>query len=336
MSRVSYFQRFSQRQNHATNNTLLLLRYFYEESPRKLQKALNEWIDVPVELGLTFQQQVRRESSVPDGLIQQSPLAIYFESKHGNDLWRDQIDRHIAGIGAGEGNASIVLLVGLTREPSSDMDEAAMREAAKRKGVVYRGLTFTRIVEDLRATCALHDEDLLRIVNDYQDFLDQEGLLDERGKRMAVIPCGTSVNENIEFNLYYEPSSRSCRRGVGLIGVYHNKVVVAVGRLVSIGVFKFSSGLISSVEPEVGTINNEQRDRLTLCIAKTDYYDLGVEDMRVYFVDGFVGTNFRKMSPGGVLGIRYLNLDDIMIEERFRPTMTTNEIAEALRGKTFQ
>ena len=40
MSRVSHFQRFSQPENHATNDTLLLLRYFYQSSPFKIQSVL--------------------------------------------------------------------------------------------------------------------------------------------------------------------------------------------------------------------------------------------------------------------------------------------------------
>ena len=41
LSRVSHFQRFSQPENHATNNTLLVLRYFYQSSPFKIQRVSN-------------------------------------------------------------------------------------------------------------------------------------------------------------------------------------------------------------------------------------------------------------------------------------------------------
>ena len=76
MSRVSYFQRFSQAENHATNNTLLLFRYFYEASPFRLQKLLTSMLDVDLAVGLTFEQQVRMGQGIPDALITQEPLRI--------------------------------------------------------------------------------------------------------------------------------------------------------------------------------------------------------------------------------------------------------------------
>ncbi len=132
---------------------------------------------------------VRRVSRM--GLIEQAPLAIYFETKLGNAVWLDQIERHIDGIAGEVAGKRTVLLVGLTREPTPEAEDNALRQNAEARGVNYRSLTFSRVLEDLRATCASHDEALLRILDDYQDFLEQEGLLDQRGKRMAVIPCGS-------------------------------------------------------------------------------------------------------------------------------------------------
>jgi hypothetical protein len=173
-------------------------------------------------------------------------------------------------------------------------------------------------------------------VDDYQDFLEEEGLLDQRGKRMAVIPCNTSFAQNLEFALYYEPPSRPCRRAISLIGAYQNKTVKAVGRLVSIAVFSFDNGKISSIEPEVGTISDEQKERLLRCISKTDYYDLGKDDLRVYFVDGFEETDLRKISPGGVQSIRYLDVDEMMPRAQYTSSMTTKQIADGLRGGKFE
>ena len=65
MSRVSYFQRFSQRENHATNNTLLVFRYFYQASPFKLKGVLDNLLDSDLSIGLVFEQQVKLGSSVP-------------------------------------------------------------------------------------------------------------------------------------------------------------------------------------------------------------------------------------------------------------------------------
>lgn len=52
MSRVSYFQRFSQKENHVTNNTLLILRHIYRAAPHKIGSLLNALLEEDVSIGL--------------------------------------------------------------------------------------------------------------------------------------------------------------------------------------------------------------------------------------------------------------------------------------------
>src|ERR1035441_8893207 len=118
MSRVSHFQRFSQPENHATNNTLLLLRYFYQSSPFKIQKVLTSLLETELSIGLTFEQHIRGDASVPDALIKQEPLRIFIETKRGGDLDSDQIRRHFKSIVKREAGTSRVegaILIGLTK-----------------------------------------------------------------------------------------------------------------------------------------------------------------------------------------------------------------------------
>ena len=60
MSRVSHFQRFSQPENHATNNTLLVLRHFYQSSPFKIQRVLTSLLETDLSIGLAFEQRFRQ------------------------------------------------------------------------------------------------------------------------------------------------------------------------------------------------------------------------------------------------------------------------------------
>src|SRR3954462_12018263 len=84
MARVSYFQRYSQRENHVTNNTLLMLRHFYRTSPDKIGALLNALFEEEMSIGLEFRQQVGEKHGIPDALITQQSLSIYVEAKlHG-------------------------------------------------------------------------------------------------------------------------------------------------------------------------------------------------------------------------------------------------------------
>ena len=58
MTQVTYFPRYSQKENHVTNNTLLLLRHLYEFNRLKFAKFLEELgddtSDIAERLGLQF------------------------------------------------------------------------------------------------------------------------------------------------------------------------------------------------------------------------------------------------------------------------------------------
>ena len=58
MSKVSYFQRFPQKENHAINNTLLVMRHFYQASPQKIEAFLSDLADDNFSIGLVFEQHI--------------------------------------------------------------------------------------------------------------------------------------------------------------------------------------------------------------------------------------------------------------------------------------
>lgn len=152
MSRVSHFQRFSQPENHATNNTLLLLRYFYQSSPFKIQSVLTSLLETELSIGLTFEQQIRGDASVPDALITQEPMRIFIETKRGGVLDSEQIRRHFQSIaqhtvGASRGHGNI--LIGLTKEPIAESDRKALVADAALQGITFSAVTFSQIVEAL-------------------------------------------------------------------------------------------------------------------------------------------------------------------------------------------
>jgi hypothetical protein len=334
MSRVSHFQRFSLPENHATNNTLLLLRYFYQSSPFKIEGALTSLIDKTLSIGLSFQQQVRRDASIPDALILQEPMRIYVEAKRGGALDHDQVRRHLASIAqdmARQGN----ILIGITKEPISADDRKSLTDAAADQGVTFAAVTFSQIAEALRQQCAPHEGQLAAILDDYEDYLAGENLLEERDQRLVVFPCGTSIAENARFNLYYEPPSRPCKRNHRFIGVYNRKVVAYVGMIEAIAVVSFEGGEAEFSE-ETGQLTDDHKTRIKTAIDSTPYYDLKAAPHRYYLVDRFVSTDLRKISPGGIMGLRYLDLTEIIPSYDRRRTYSTDELAAALRDRTWK
>ena len=224
MTRISYFQRFAQKENHATNNTLLVMRHFYQASPLKIGAVLTELVDHELSVGLVFEQQIKSSDSVPDALISQPPLDIFFETKRGGELDRDQIERHITSISNGSRTQSQKVLIGLTRTPIRLDVHDELVQKAKSQNVIFVSITFADLVGALRSVCASHEVSLQEILSDYEDYLIGEDLM-QIGEIMTVVPCGISMNENVEFRLYFEPADRPSKANSKFIGLYSQKCV---------------------------------------------------------------------------------------------------------------
>jgi hypothetical protein len=109
-------------------------------------------LETDLSIGLTFEQQVRGDASVPDALITQEPMRIFIETKRGGDLDPAQIRRHFQSIappqgGTGRGDGTV--LIGLTKEPIAEPDLKSLAAEAALQGITFTSVTFSQIVEAL-------------------------------------------------------------------------------------------------------------------------------------------------------------------------------------------
>lgn len=335
MSKVSHFQHYSGRENHVTNNTLLVLRYVYQASPAKLEKVLADLLEEAPGIGLTFEQQVAGKHSVPDAVIQQAPLHIYVETKLGSGLWHDQIRRHVASIAAAHlEKAARKILVGLTRGRIAEDEVRLLRDDAKTAGVTFKAVTFSDLVDALKRAIPEYEPSLRATVDDYRDFVVGEGLLDDE-RWLAAFPCGTSYDENQRFGLYYEPPSRPSKHMLRFIGIYRQKTVSLLGELATVAVCACKDGAVHVDKVERGTLTDEQRQRIKRVCEETSYYDLKGQTLRFYLCDRMHQTALRKRLPGGILQVRYLNLVPLLGSVQATDTLPAHEVAARLRDQTF-
>ena len=98
MSNIVYFQRYSQRENWITNNTLLLLSRLQEYNPNKFQLVLNELFtehQVNLSIGVSFFQQRKGDKSVIDGLMFQQGFKVAIETKRHDNFTVNQLRNHL-------------------------------------------------------------------------------------------------------------------------------------------------------------------------------------------------------------------------------------------------
>lgn len=331
---VSYFQRFSQPENHATNNTLLALRHFYQTSPFKIERLLNELLDAKLSVGLAFEQQVKGATSVPDALISQEQVRIFVETKRGSEVDIGQIRRHLDTISKKASGASNDFLIALTREPIPEAVKSELAQEAHAKRITFAAVTFSRLVEGLEAQCSDYEWELRALLDDFKDYLAEEELLDERSRWLAIFPCGTSFEENVRFGVYYEPPSRASKAGRPFIGLYRQKAVSYVGRVEAVVVVTCEASKFS-FDAESGIVTAEHEARIIQTIEKTTYYDLKAEPHRFYVVDKFSKTDAKKVSANGIMGFRYLDLSKLIKGYTGKEEFSSKSLADAISGSTW-
>ena len=326
MSEVSYFQRYSQPENLVTNNTLLVLRHVYNHSPFKLQKLLDELIgEDKIKVGVFFNQQTKSENSnsIPDGAIKQNSFNIIIETKTYSKLNKPQLIKHLEGL-----QKDNSFLIGLTTEEQKatdfDMEEIQIDFPN------FVNVTYSQLVEALDKNTALYETELRQIVEDYIDYIKAQGLINQKHNQLFAIACGKTIDENLGYNLYYEPLERrnkflNCK----FIGLYYNKRVNYIGEIIAtIG----KEAGVDSLHIEHSTEgNNNQYLLLVKNLIETKKHEYFNKPQRFYIVKDFHKTEYIKQSKNPIRSIKYFDLEKygIMIPK------DAEQLAHILKGKTF-
>ena len=332
MSKISYFQRYSQKENHTTNNTLLIMRHFYQASPQKISTVLSNLAnEIELTVGLVFQQQVRLTEGIPDALISQTPLDIYIETKRGGQLDQAQIERYIDSI---RNDSKIkTVLFGLTRTAIEKELRDELGRKANKKNIVFVPITFADIVRELNSVCESHESALREILLDYEDYLKDEDLLPD-GELLSVFPCGTSIEENIKHRLYFEPPSRATKKDSKFIGLYDRKSIRYLASIKTVVVVDEGKDGFIVTDTEKGILSDEERGRIKGAMDDCIYYNLAQGKHRYYLFGDMCQTNFIKSSKYGLRNRRDLNLAQ-WLDYGKKKEYSAKEVADCLRNEKF-
>lgn len=338
MAEVSYFQRYSQRENHVTNNTLLVLRHFYQTAPGKLEQVMRDLLGQDaLTIGPTFEQQARGAASVPDGVISQTPFRLYFETKRGAAPGREQLERHLASISHARrsGAGGDAYLIALSTDAMASRERQAMAELAASQRVAFVAVTFSELLVALRAACQEHEAALAAILADYEAYLGSENLLFDPDDWMMVAPCGLSFDDNARFGLYYDPVDRPQRSPCAYFGAYKDKRIGLVGRITAVLACGYRDGKAVLISTERGKATPEALARISAIIEATTYYDLASEPHRYWVMDELVSTNLAKRDKGPIRNTQYLRISPLLPKDMTAKDLSARELAARLDGRAF-
>ena len=98
--KIHYFQRYHEKENVATANTMLLLSRLYSYSSDKFFRFLkSEFFSDSFEPEIVFNLQEKSVDSIPDATITQEGFKIVVETKMSDWFYSDQLIRHLKSFG---------------------------------------------------------------------------------------------------------------------------------------------------------------------------------------------------------------------------------------------
>lgn len=332
MKAVHYFQRFSQPENVSTNNTLLLFSRMYQYSPFKFKVFINELLgDSDINAGIIFKQQESNYNSIPDGSISQESFKIVIETKLYNSFSVKQLIKHCNSFGDSNLKILLSLSPGIIQN-TEILSNLKKYNQDNNVNVRHVHVTFKQIIESSRNVIDASDFEFKQIIDDYEEYCFDSGLIDESESWMRAVTCGWSLDENFKFNLYYDPATRGYSAH-GYIGVYASKSIRGIGKINNIITADKINNKLKIYESVKDVTIDEENRILSAIQAAYDNNGWKIDKGHKFFlVDNFYKTNFRKKSKFPLQGTKFFNLLDTLNLDKLPDT---KKIAELLNEPTW-
>lgn len=340
--KIHYFQRYHQKENVATANTMLLLKRLYQYSSNKFFQFLKtaEFFDESYNPEIDFALQERKKKSVPDATITQESFKIVVETKTSDWFYTDQLMRHLGSFS--NENKKIIMTLSPERMSDPKIDEfekelEAYNNSNKQQKITYKNTTFEELANAIRDVLDDRDYEMQEVLNDYMDYLYHDNLLPnyDAWKYMRVQLTGQSFSFNVENGTYFDSNERGFRPHEYL-GLYQNKSVRAIGKIVArIMAETLPNGEVV-FEPEFGELTEERKEKIKKAIEFGEMKGWGLKSMkhRYFIVEKFYETDFKKSTPRAPMGSRIFDLTDVL-NQKDKKLPETEEIARLLRNKEW-
>lgn len=332
MARVHFFQRYSSKENAVTNNTLLLLSQIYGTSPDLLENFISELNeDLNFRVGPEFGQQIKGVSSVPDGVVSQTNFKIVIETKLGDNVNQNQLKHHLDCFGK-EDSQALLILTGrnVTEQIKKQVAEVVKEHnSSNSTSITEIWVTFQDLIKSIRSVLSDQHFQLSDLIDDFEEYCAESGLLPRANFRMRAVPCGKSFDENMKYGIYYEPPGRTATP-YDYLGIYNWKAIRGIGKIANRIQAKVSGDSVEIINSQLNKdVNEEQKERiLKTVIATAEKRGWDISNGHEFIIlEKVVETNFKKRSKGGMRGTQYFDLGELLETDTLQ---STSEIAKKL------
>lgn len=335
--KIHYFQRYHEKENVATANTMLLLSRLYSYSADKFFRFLkSEYFADSFEPELVFTLQEKSVESIPDATITQEGFKIVVETKLTDWFYSDQLMRHLKSFGEEKNKIMITLSSELMAKDKLASFEKQLGDynATQVRPVVHINTTFEAMANAIGEVIDDRDYEIQEVLDDYLNYCYTDGLIpiSDSWRYLRMQLAGTTFSFNVSNNIYYDNAERGFRAH-DYLGLYKQKSVRAIGKVCArITAIETEEGVVYN--PEYGELTEERKQIITKAMSDGDSngYDIRTIEHRYFFVEKFYETDFRKITPGGSMGTRIFDLSQILGTDNI-PEI--EEVAEILKTKNW-
>ena len=338
---IHYFQRYYAKENVETANTMLMLSRLYQYNADKFFSMLKLLIlgeDENPEI--TFDLQVIGDQSVPDAVISQKSFKIVVETKLHNQFDKKQLMNHLSQFGTENMKVLMTLDPRLMNDKLKDELEHDLKQYNNENRIrlvspiKHVNLTFEQLVEAMEESIDERDTEIAAILDDFRKYCFEEKLIPDGYKYMRAVVAGTTFDDNMELNLFYDQESRKSSDH-GYIGLYKNKSVRAIGKLKKTIIAVETDGKMSYKAEKGEDPTQEEIDRINEAVRRADGYGYNLHTVshRYFMVDKFYPIDFRKSSKNPIQKSKFFNLAEMF---HYKTIPETAKIASDLNGRSWE
>ncbi|MEX6102816.1 hypothetical protein [Mammaliicoccus sciuri] len=283
----------------------------------------------------------RKKESIPDGMIHQPSNKIVIETKGNGALFREkQIKGHLEYFE----NEDLKIILTLDKYDLKIVDKEMVKKCVDSKNIelkeknlapiIHVHLRFKDIIEKIKDVVdETREFDLVDLIEAYESYLETDNLIDDIEGRMRMCLSSESFNYNIDNSLYFHPAEK---RGynykpIEYIGLYKQKAIRAIGKVKVVLLSEIKNNDIQLInvsdnysisEEEILQIQNRIQK-----IANEKWSNLLDEPHYYYIVESFEITEYKKITKGAPMGVKYFNINDILETD----SLSIEDIAEKLK-----
>lgn len=324
---ISIFSGYSQKENRVTNYCLLVLKMLYEENPKYLGEVLAALVgeDISSHIGVSFRQQERLHSGIPDGIIVQRSLRVHIETKNWDWFYDSQLEAHLDDLSKDDSGVRILLALGNFESEDPDRFEKiqAICREKYRGAIVFNSISFEDFIKKVQLDRL--PKNLSDAITDFKQFLNEENLLPSWREWLDVVNCAGIPEDITERNVYMCPTVGGsynhdrCR----YFGMYRNKRVEIIAEIDAVVDVDLESNT-ELIKWRNGT--ESEKDYKVLAREKVARFRPDEGPTRVFLLGKLFLTDFRKDSSGGMYqSKRYFNIARLQ-------AVDAEALAERLKG----